>query len=123
MAIPTPLVPTLRAALEASGFPGSTVANDGTINPAGFLAGVYDTVEFRTMLSPPIKFNTRDLLAQGGAPNPFVGFLKPTVILSGPNGQNIIAPVGAAGTAGTYVGLFAVAAIFALGFATARLLK
>lgn len=92
-AIPQVLIQPLRVALQASGFPPETVKDDGTLNPAGFLATAFDEVEFRSALSPTIKVNTKQLLREG-RPNPFFTWVRPTVVLRGGGQEAIIAPWG-----------------------------
>lgn len=92
-AIPQVLIQPLRVALQASGFPPETVKDDGTLNPAGFLATAFDEVEFRSALSPTIKVNTKQLLREG-RPNPFFTWARPTVVLRGGGQEAIIAPWG-----------------------------
>lgn len=92
-AIPQVLIQPLRVALQASGFPPETVKDDGTLNPAGFLATAFDEVEFRSALTPTIKVNTKQLLREG-RPNPFFTWARPTVVLRGGGQEAIIAPWG-----------------------------
>jgi len=93
-AIPAALIAPLQAALQQQGFPVETIRPDGTLNPAGLLAGVYSEVEFRSATTPNIRLNTNALLSDG-PPNPFMAWLKPTVILRGAGGETAIAPLGA----------------------------
>lgn len=99
----------------------------GHWTPFAAAAQLYDTVEIRTNATPPITINVRDL---GGAtgPNPIAQKLQPTITLTGPLGQKVLAPYGpASATLGTVVGIggtFGVAAALgALGFILGRLSK
>lgn len=88
----------------------------GSWTPFAAAAQLYDTVEIRTNATPPVIINVRDL---GGAkgPNPIAQKLQPTIVLTGPLGQKVLAPYGAADPAlGTTVAIGGTAAI-ALGFA------
>jgi len=87
------LIAPLRAGLVAAGFPADTIKDDGSINPAGLLAGAYDEVEFRSSATPTLRLRTADMLS--GPPNPFINWLRPTVVLRGKlTGETVIAPAG-----------------------------
>ena len=120
MGIPSALIPALRVALRSQGFPDQTLRDDGTLNAAGLLAGVYDEVEFRTALSPSVVLKTKELLNQG-PPNPFVQYLKPTVIMRGRGEETIIAPVGVATPGGWLPGIGAVVVLVGAGFLLGRM--
>lgn len=88
-------------------------------NPAAAFASVYDSMEIRTTLTPPVVTGTAGLFSGGdGRPNFMLNFLKPTVILRGRGGEVVVAPNGKAGdgtvgfvvVVGTLVGL-----VFMLG--------
>lgn len=113
------LVQPLRAALQAAGFPADTIRDDGSINPAGLLAGAYDEVEFRSSATPTIKMQTANLL-QGG-PNPFLAWLRPTVVLRGRlTGETVIAPAGVS-KGGSILPIAAtVAVLVGVGYALGR---
>lgn len=91
-----------------------TAAGSGNIL-AG-LASVYNTLEIRTSVTPPAVVDLQSVANSSGPPNPIVEFLKPTIILTGSGGQEIIAPYGQSpdGTAGT-IGI--VAFMLGMGFA------
>lgn len=104
--------------------PGDVVAialphlSDGqNLTPFKALAQFFDTVELRTALTPPVKLNLATLGEPGGEPSPLGPLLRPTVVLTGPAGTQVIAPHGAAGTNGGMV-----LAAGAVGVATALLL-
>ncbi len=97
------------------------VRNDGTINVAGLLAVTYDTVEFRSALTPNITINTRDLLDESSPPNPALQWLRPTVVLRGGGQDTIIAPYGASNGGGWLPGLLGAGALVGLGFVLAKL--
>ena len=67
------------------------------------LANLYDTMEFRTAVTPPAVVDLKGALDSSGGPSPVAQFLQPTIILTGPAGQQTIAPYGVApdGTAAT----------------------
>lgn len=118
MAIPVQLIQPLRNALVSQGFSAQTINNDGTINPAGLLAAAYDEVEFRSAATPPIILRTNELL-QEGPPNPFIQWLKPTVVLRGKAGTNVIAPMGPA--QGSWLPpLLGIGALVGLGYLLGR---
>ncbi len=112
--IPEVLIAPLQAALQSQGFPGGTVRADGTLNPAGLLAGVYTEVEFRSSLTPNIRIATNQLAA-GGPPNPLLSWLRPTVILRGASGELAIAPAGASNGGSILPGLLIVGALVGIG--------
>lgn len=62
------------------------------------LSKTVETIEFRSLAGPPVKFRVLDLVESSGPPSPYVRFLKPTIILKGQVvGTQIIAPGGQAG--------------------------
>lgn len=87
-------------------------------DPAAAFAAVYDTMEVRTSLSPPIVTSTQDLLSTGPQ-SWLVSFLKPTVVLRGQAGAVTVAPAGAAGD-GTFGFLAALAGLVGVGFVLGR---
>lgn len=118
-AIPSPLVAPLRAAFTSQGFPAQTVRDDGSLNVAGLLAGIYDEVEFRSAATPTIRLNTQQLLTEG-PPNPFMSWLRPTVVLRGKSGETVIAPVGASQGGSILPGLVVVGTLLGIGYAVGR---
>jgi len=119
-AIPQVLIAPLRVALQSQGFPPETVKDDGTINPAGFLATAFDEVEFRSALTPTIKVNTKQLLHES-RPNPFFTWSRPTVVMRGAGQEAVIAPWGQH-PGGSVVPLAGVAlGLVGLGFLLAKL--
>jgi hypothetical protein len=95
----------------------------GQWTPFTAAARLYDTLEIRTTMTPPIvmRIATMDV----PDPNPVSAKLKPTLILSGPAGRRIIAPHGVATAAeGTSMAGFllasALVATIGLGFVTGR---
>jgi hypothetical protein len=54
----------------------------------------YDTIEIRSNGTPTITMPITALQG-GGPPNPIAQALQPTIILTGPAGQQVIAPYGA----------------------------
>lgn len=120
MGIPSVLIDPLRAALQSQGLDPATIRSDGTINPAGFLAAAFDEVEFRSSATPTITLRTRDMLKEGGAPNPFIQWLRPTVVLRGRSGETVIAPVGASKGGSILPGLGVVLVLVGVGYALGR---
>ena len=66
----------------------------GTILTSAFAAAI-EEVEIITAFSPSYRVKTKDL-TKPGPPNPLLQRLKPTVILRGPIGTQVIAPAGVA---------------------------
>ena len=62
------------------------------------LLAAVDTIELRSRFGPPTTVRVVDLLAQKpGPPNPLLAYAKPTVILRGSIGEQVIAPYGRVG--------------------------
>lgn len=122
MPIPSVLVQPLRSALTSQGFPAGTIRDDGTVNPAGLLAGVYEEVEFRSSAWPTVRFNMRELAGdQGETTNPFLRWLRPTVILRDRSGaENVIAPLGPSQGGSILPAAFAAASLLAVGYVLGR---
>ena len=118
-AIPLPLIAPLQAALQSQGFPNGTIRSDGTLNAAGLLAGIYDEVEFRSNATPNIVMKTSALLTES-KPNPFLTWLRPTVMLRGRGGETVIAPVGVANGGSILPLTLAALLLVGLGYAVAR---
>lgn len=119
-AIPAVLIPPLQAALQSQGFPGGTIRSDGTLNPAGLLAGAFSDIEFRSSATPSLHINTNSLLTEG-PPNPFLSWLRPTVVLRDrAGGQTVIAPMGVSNGGSVLPGLLVAAALVGAGYALAR---
>jgi len=89
------LVGVTRTLIGSQGGNPWMINNDGTLNPDGVLALLWNNVEVRTSVTPPIKFP----IGPTGTPTDpsteaLIKSLKPTVILSGPAGEITIAPYG-----------------------------
>ncbi len=113
----------MRSALESQGFPAGTLRDDGTLNPAGLLAGVYSEVEFRSSLTPTIRMNMRSLVEPATGPEgpgPFTQFLKPTVVLRGNGQETFIAPTGVSAGGGWAPAVLSVAALIGIGVVIGR---
>lgn len=121
MAIPSILIDPLRSALQSAGVDARTVRDDGTINPAGFLASAFHTVEFRSSATPTIRVATGEMLNEGGQPDAFTAWLRPTVVLKGKSGDVIIAPVGESKGGSILPGLGVALVLFGAGYALGRL--
>ena len=119
MAIPVALIAPLRAALQAEGFSPMTVTDQGELNAAGLLSAAFDSVEFRTELTPPVVVTMNSLL-DGQPPNPLTSWLKPTVILKGAAGTSTIAPLGVSMNGSWLQPLIAVGGLIGLGYLLGR---
>lgn len=79
------------------------------------LASIYDTIEIRTSVTPPAVIDLYEIAHDNGPPSPITQFLKPTLILSGRAGTQVIAPYGeAAGGWGPSIG--ALLTVVGIGF-------
>lgn len=117
--IPQVFIAPLRAALAAQGFPRETIGDNGVLNPAGLLAGSYDSLELRSAITPTFRIDTKALLSDGPR-NPILDAVKPTVILTGPAGTNVIAPYGPAAAGGWVVPVFFVGLLVGIGVVIGR---
>lgn len=90
---------------------------------AKLIPSVWDSVEFRSAATPPIRAAVS--YDPNGPPNPVMQWLRPTVILTGNAGRTVIRPYGGEGDGpnGTlvFVGFFA--AIVGIGFVLGRASK
>lgn len=119
--IPVILVEPLRQALMTQGFPRETVGNDGTINPAGFLAGSFDSMQIRSNITPNIDISTAELLKDDGkGGNPLLRYIRPTIVLTGKGGTSVIAPYGPAQSGGWIVPFFVVGFLVGVGVLVGR---
>src|ERR1700690_26854 len=117
MALPDALAAPLRTALELEGFPASVIDDSGNINPLAFVSGLYQQIEIRTAISPPIVIALTSV-QQGGGPNPFVAFLKPTVLLKSASSTASIAPYGVASDiSGWVIGGAIILGLVGIGYA------
>lgn len=66
------------------------------------LAAVYDRLEIRTTLTPPAVIDLYAAAHDQSPPSPVTQFLKPTIILHGHAGTEVLAPYGEA--EGSWVG-------------------
>ena len=87
------LVDIVRSVLVQQGFPPDVIDSAGKMNLTAIAAGLYDTVEIHSKLTPPIVLNLKDALASG-PPNPIVAWAQPTVVLRGKRGRVVVAPYG-----------------------------
>ena len=95
-----------------------------TGNVENAVSSLYDTVEVRTALSPPIRVPTSDILQinpndPNAKPPWWLSWMKPTVIFSGAGGRQVVAPAGVAGD-GTVPMLLIIGAVVGVGFALGR---
>ena len=89
------LIPAVRAALASQGYSPSIVRGDGTFDFSLLAASTYDTVTIWTEYTGPVTVNVAEAL-KPGPPHPLLAALRPTIVLSGPAGQRVIAPYGTA---------------------------
>jgi hypothetical protein len=120
MGIPSVLIQPLREAFRTQGLSPDIIRNDGTINPVGLFVTFFDEVEFRSSATPTIRLRTRDLLNEGGKPNAFIKWLRPTVVLRGSGGTVTIAPVGESKGGSILPGLAAALGLVGVGYALGR---
>jgi hypothetical protein len=77
--------------------------SDGqNLTPLNALAQLWETAELRTRVTPPVKLSilklaSAELGQQGGEASAVGPLLKPTLILTGPAGDKVVAPYGEAG--------------------------
>lgn len=91
MPLPAATIPILRAALQNQGFSQDVIDSQGNVNFGALASTAYDTVEFRTALTPPITVK----LTEVGNAEPGIGaWLKPMAIFRGKAGQVVVAPNG-----------------------------
>jgi hypothetical protein len=96
---------------------GAVAAQQGSFLKG--LAAIYDRIEIRTSVTPPAVIDLYGLAHDDSPPSPVTKFLKPTIILSGKAGTDVIAPYGEAeGGWGPSIGAmaFIVGTGFALGW-------
>lgn len=92
--------------------------------PAQAFASLYDTLEIRTAITPPVNINVAQLLSQGqggqpSQPDLIVRLLKPTVVLHGAAGDINLSPSGDPGD-GTWVLVGLVTGLLLTGFMVGR---
>lgn len=117
--IPSAAVPAIRAALVSQGFPGKTIADDGTVDPVQLFSGAYSSITFMSQVTPTITVNVADL--SQGKPSFLPSLVKPTVIFSGRAGRAVIAPEGEPGKfTGTIVALGLVLGLVGIGYALGK---
>jgi hypothetical protein len=92
----------------------------GQTNPitaalTGGLTSLYNTIEIRTSVTPPAFIDLAALAHDTGPPSPITQFLRPTLILSGAAGRQVIAPYGEA-EGGWGPSLSALAVVVGIGF-------
>lgn len=80
------------------------------------LASVYDRLEIRTSVTPPAVIDLYAAAHDQSPPSPITQFLKPTIILSGRGGTEVLAPYGEA-EGGWGPSVAALGIVVGLGFA------
>lgn len=119
--LPTALVGPVRAALQAQGLSPLIIGDDGTLSPAFFVSAAYDTAEFRSRLLSLPTIDLGSAIDPNAPVNPLVKFLRPTLILKGRAGINVIAPFGEAAAWEGWVGLAVMlAGVAGLGYLLGR---
>lgn len=98
---------------------GALITN-GQLTPFRALSKLYDKAEFRTSVTPSIAIDVASLDTDGGGPSPWMGLLRPTLVLSGPEGTKIIAPAGEASEHGGITGVLLLGALFGIPFLLGR---
>jgi hypothetical protein len=100
MPLPAATIPLLRTALQSQGFSADVIDAAGNVNFGALASTAYDTVEFRTAITPPI---TVKLTEAGNAEPGVASWMKPMAIFRGKAGQVVVAPAGAPGNFGWVV--------------------
>jgi len=86
------------------------------------LASVYDRIEIRTSATPPAVIDLYAAAHDQSPPSPVTQFLKPTIILHGRAGTEVLAPYGEAeGSWGPTFGFIGL--LVGLGFVLGRVTK
>lgn len=117
MALPAAAIPILRASLQSQGFSQDVIDAQGNVNFGALASTAYDTVEFRTVLTPPITVS----LTEAGSAEPGIGaWLKPMAIFRGKAGQVVVAPNGEPGGFGWVALPLIVAGLVGLGYLLGR---
>lgn len=113
--IPPALVPAVQAYLAQQGQP-MVINSNGELDGAGVLGLFYNMVEVRTNVTPPIRFPiSASGPQQSGAMRGLVEGLQPTLIFSGPAGQQVVAPFGATQGETSWLPVIAIGAVVILG--------
>lgn len=93
----------------------------GQFTPFRALSKLYDKAEFRTSVTPSIAIDVASLDSDGGGgPSPWMRLIRPTLILTGPEGRKVIAPAGEAGEHGGITGLILLGALLGVPFLLGR---
>lgn len=98
----------------------SALITNGQFTPFKALSKLYDRAEFRTSVTPTTIIDVASLDSSGGGPSPWMKLLRPTLILSGPEGRKVIAPAGEASEHGGVTGLLLVGALLGIPFLLGR---
>ncbi len=89
------LVGVTRNLIQSQGGNPWMITDSGELDPAGALSLLFNEVEVRTSVTPPIRFPTGPSgPPMDSATDSLMRSLKPTVIFSGPAGRVEIAPYG-----------------------------
>lgn len=119
--VPVALVGPIRAALQAQGLSPMLLGDDGVFNPAFLVSLAYDKAQIRSRFFFPLDIDLGEAIDPNVPTNPFVRFARPTVILQGRAGKNVIAPFGVAEPWQGWVGMAGIlGAVFGLGYLFGR---
>lgn len=90
--VPPALVPVVRGALASKGVAGSLVNDNGEVDALSLLSALYNKIEIRTAMSPPV---TIDLNAPSDPRTAAtMKLVQPAILFDGPGGHAEIAPYG-----------------------------
>ncbi len=90
------------------------VLSTGTQLALQALSAFYDTIEFRSALTPPMQFRVADL-SSDSPPSPVTQWLRPTLVLTGTAGTSVVAPMGEAPPSGALAGFGVIGAVMGVG--------
>lgn len=129
--VPPALVGVARAAFAAQGINPAAVSNSGEIDAAALIALAFDTIEIRTNIVQPLIISLKGTGARDPVAEATLRRVQPAVIIRGRAGRFEVAPYGMPGTpdpgiltsAGTQIGVGAVAALLGLAAVGYMLLK
>lgn len=118
MALSPLVLGPLRAALATQGLQDAIDAN-GDVNFGALASQAYDTIEFRSQLTPTVSVATAG--TPGAAPSWVAGILKPMVTFKGKAGTVVVAPEGVPGNYGWAAAAGIVFGLVGLGYALGRM--
>lgn len=98
----------------------TALITNGQLTPFRALSKLYDRAEFRTSVTPTVSVDVASLDGGGGGTSSWMKLLRPTIILTGPEGTKIIAPAGEASEHGGLTGLLLIAGAFLIPYLLGR---